>query len=127
MSRDLNEPANLQLLALASPLQDDGCVIRVAEQATAALGELGFPVVVIREPEAVCSDLPLALLVVSGGTEHRALEVLQRDNEPAVLLAHGEHNSLAAAIHLLNARLGQTPSDAQAVQLGSKKRAGQAA
>jgi len=36
-------------------------------------------------------------------------------------------NSLAAAIHLLNARLGQAPTDAPAVQLEAKKRTGQAA
>lgn len=36
-------------------------------------------------------------------------------------------NSLAAAIHLLNTRLGQAPTDAPAVQLEAKKRTGQAA
>jgi len=36
-------------------------------------------------------------------------------------------NSLAAAIHLLNARLGQVPTDVPPVQLEAKKRTGQAA
>jgi len=53
---------------------------------------------------------PDALLIVTGGTEHLALESLARTNGPALLIAHPEQNSLPAALEIL----------ARARQLGRK-------
>jgi L-fucose isomerase-like protein len=52
-------------------------------------------------------ETPDALLIVTGGTEHKALDVLERLAGPAVLLAHPEQNSWPAALEILG-RLGQT-------------------
>jgi L-fucose isomerase-like protein len=47
------------------------------------------------------SDLPDALLIVTGGTEQMALAALARAPGPAFLLAHTELNSLPAALEVL--------------------------
>ncbi len=49
---------------------------------------------------------PQALLLVTGGTEHRALEALEGRTGPALLLAHPQQNALPAALEVL-ARLRQ--------------------
>ena len=43
-----------------------------------------------------------ALLIVTGGTEHLALQALQDQRGPALLLAHPDQNSLPAALEILS-------------------------
>jgi len=57
--------------------------------------------------EILTSGRPNALLVVTGGTEHLALQALQGGEGPALLLAHPDQNSLPAALEIL-CRLQQT-------------------
>jgi L-fucose isomerase-like protein len=53
-------------------------------------------------PRATPELPPDALLIVTGGTEHMALEALDRaPNRPALLLAHAELNSFPAALEIL--------------------------
>lgn len=55
------------------------------------------------------SETPNALLVVTGGTEHEALTILDQISGPAILLAHPHQNSLPAALEILSRlrQLGQ--------------------
>jgi L-fucose isomerase-like protein len=48
------------------------------------------------------SDLPDVLLIVTGGTEHLALDAIDRVPGPVFLLAHAELNSLPAALEVLS-------------------------
>lgn len=54
-------------------------------------------------------ETPNALLVVTGGTEHLALEALSRITGPALILAHPHQNSLPASLEILSRlrQLGQ--------------------
>jgi L-fucose isomerase-like protein len=47
-------------------------------------------------------EMPDALLIVTGGTESQALAALEHMAGPAILLAHGELNSLPAALEILS-------------------------
>jgi L-fucose isomerase-like protein len=52
-------------------------------------------------------DRPDAVLMVTGGTEHRALASLEGEGGPAFLIAHAAQNSLPAALEVLG-RLRQS-------------------
>jgi L-fucose isomerase-like protein len=47
------------------------------------------------------TSAPDALFIVTGGTEHLALETLERVAGPVLLIAHPEQNSLPAALEIL--------------------------
>ncbi len=47
-------------------------------------------------------ETPNALLIVTGGTEHLALEAISRMTGPALLLAHPHQNSLPASLEILS-------------------------
>ena len=64
------------------------------------------------------------LLFLSGGTEHRALQTIQPGRHPILLLAHGNDNSLPAALEVA-ARLQQMGRRCRVVQIdGDDERLG---
>lgn len=85
--------------ALASPLHDAGAVRALAEPWRATLAGCGA-----RELAPDSSEHPLALLLLTGGTEALALRIHERrPSQALLLLAHGAHNSLPAALETLAA------------------------
>jgi L-fucose isomerase-like protein len=105
-------------LAVASPLHDAGVVTRVTAELRGALDSLGG--VEIDVPEDRC-DVPLVVIVATGGTEAALLALAGRRHavvpyEPAVLVAHPRHNSLPAALEALS-RLQQDGSRGRVEQV----------
>ncbi len=92
-------PAMLAILPLSSSITPPDAVASVIAAVSARLLESRVP---HRTLEAG-GERPDALLIVSGGTEHLALESLARTDGPAILLAHPERNSLPAALEVLGA------------------------
>ena len=70
------------------------------------LQHAGSEIVVVDAVDAAAVDQPLAVLVVSGGTEGDVLKAWRArqqlvPGEPLVLIAHRGHNSLPAALEAL--------------------------
>ena len=85
--------------ALASPLHDPEAVRALAEPWRDMLVACGAT----EQPEQA-AEHPLALLLLTGGTEALALRIHERRPSRALLLlAHGAHNSLPAALETLAA------------------------
>lgn len=89
---------------VSSPLHDPVAVARLTAPARACLDELGG------HPEAVDAgaDRPHLYLVATGGTERALIGLVEQrqraaPGEPVILLAHGGHNSLPAALEALAA------------------------
>jgi L-fucose isomerase-like protein len=80
----------IRLLPLASPLHPAALTGELVERVSARLGQTC---------EVVDSGPAEVLLVVTGGVEQRAAALLEPDRV-VVLLAHAEHNSLAAALEI---------------------------
>ena len=92
---------------VASELHDDEQVHRLTEPLTRRFERLGGTEV---EPDELdpSDSRPHVLLVATGGTERRLIEVVEqrtgpRADEPILLFAHGGHNSLPAALETLAA------------------------
>ncbi len=85
--------------ALASPLHEAAAVHALAQPWRSMLASCGA-----RELPADSAEHPLALLLLTGGTEAAALRIHERrPSQALVLLAHGAHNSLPAALETLAA------------------------
>jgi L-fucose isomerase-like protein len=85
--------------ALASPLHDAEVVAALTQPWRSMLASCGAC-----ELPSECSEHPLALLLLTGGTEALALRIHQRrPSQALLLLAHGAHNSLPAALETLAA------------------------
>ncbi len=85
--------------ALGSPLHDAAAVAALAAPWRSALAQVGG-----QELADDGDEHPLALLILTGGTEAAALALHQRrPSQALLLLAHGAHNSLAAALEILAA------------------------
>jgi L-fucose isomerase-like protein len=97
--------AMLSILPLSSPITPLDAVASVVADVASRLTASGVP-----HRMAAAGESPDALLIVSGGTEHLALEALARTGGPAILLAHPDRNSLPAALEVLGAlRQGGRP------------------
>lgn len=88
---------------VASPLHDAEVLSQLVAPITALLGELGG-----ESTDVEGRPRPHLYLAATGGSEHNLLDlVAQRHTaqpgEPVVLLAHGAHNSLPAALETLAA------------------------
>jgi len=90
--------AMLSILPLSSPITPPDAVASVIANVASRLTACDVPHRMLAAGES--AD---ALLIVSGGTEHLALEVLARTGGPALLLAHPDRNSLPAALEILAA------------------------
>ncbi len=85
--------------ALASPLHDPGAVEALVQPWRSMLADCGA-----QELAQDSSEHPLALLLLTGGTEALALRIHERrPSQALLLLAHGAHNSLPAALETLAA------------------------
>ena len=91
-------PAMLSILPVASPITRPEAVASVIADVASRLTASGVP-----HRISAGGEPPDALLIVSGGTEHLALELLARTAGPAILLAHPDRNSLPAALEILGA------------------------
>ncbi len=95
--------ARFSYSVVASPLHDAEALAELTAPIVALLGELGG--------EATDIDTrprPHLYLAATGGSEHSILDLVARrhtaqPSEPVVLLAHGAHNSLPAAVETLAA------------------------
>jgi L-fucose isomerase-like protein len=89
----------LRWRALASPLHDHRAVRALAAPWRAVLAAAGAA-----ELPEDSAELPEALLLLTGGTEAQALSLhRRRPSRALLLLAHGAHNSLPAALETLAA------------------------
>ncbi len=93
---------------IASELHDPESLARLVGTYSFALEKLGG---IVRREDEILEPMPLLLFVVTGGTERRILDLLERrrsafPGEPVFLLAHSAHNSLAAAMEAM-ARIRQ--------------------
>jgi len=68
--------------------------------------------------DELATEPATVLLLLTGGTEEAALEVAEASAKPVVLLSHGRHNSLPAALETA-ARLQQLGRNVALVHLGS--------
>ncbi len=107
-------------LQIASPLHDAATVDRLTADIRTALHNLDG--VRAQHPEDH-DDVPLAILVATGGTEAAILDLVHRRHtvvpyEPVLLLAHPLHNSLPAALEAL-ARLHMDNMRGRIVQIDS--------
>ncbi|HNJ97644.1 MAG TPA: hypothetical protein PLV13_05940 [Ilumatobacteraceae bacterium] len=89
---------------MSAALHTDEVGVRALELVRAALGHDQFEV--ITEVGEASPTEPLAVLVVTGGTEHQVLDAWRQRaevaaGEPLVLIAHPDHNSLPAALEAL--------------------------
>lgn len=90
----------------------------LTREVTVAFSERsGVELVPLGEAEVRAEPVPV-LLILTGGTEERALEVLARAQGGAVLLSHPAHNSLPAALEIA-ARLREEGRAARLVHLGA--------
>lgn len=97
------------LLPLASALHDRRSVERLLDGLEGAVDTAGA--LVVHDVTDAPTDAPLAVLVLTGGTERQVLDAwsarqLRVPGEPLLLVTHPEHNSLPAALEAL-ARLQQ--------------------
>ncbi len=91
---------------------------KLTREVTIAFSERsGVELLPLGEVEALAEPVPV-LLVLTGGTEERALEFLARARGGAVLLSHPAHNSLPAALEIA-ARLREEGKAARLVHLGA--------
>jgi L-fucose isomerase-like protein len=92
------EPGRLAILPLASTLNPPEEVRACVDALTRRLRAHGF------EPRLLdlAEHTPDALLIVTGGTEHLALPIIERGAAPVLLIAHPERNSLPAALEILS-------------------------
>ncbi len=107
-------------LPVASALHDAGTVDRVTADVRAALDRLGGDRADSPEDHR---ELPMAILVATGGTEGAILEQVRRRHavapyEPVLLVAHPLHNSLPAALEAM-ARLHNDGVRGRIVQVGA--------
>lgn len=91
----------LRILPLASSFHPRDQVHQTVARIAQELGARKIP------HEILSMGQPNALLIVTGGTEHLALQSLQGREGPVLLLAHPDQNSLPAALEILS-RLQQT-------------------
>jgi L-fucose isomerase-like protein len=88
--------APLTVTSVASTLHDPDRIARLRDDLAPALHRAGARIAA--EPD----DGPLALLLLTGGTEAQVLErCARRPAGPVLLLAHGGHNSLPASLEAL--------------------------
>lgn len=102
----MQPPAVAQYVPLASPLHDPSSLASLLGRFETALRSRGITAARI---ESFDRNMPLVLVMLTGGTEQRTLELCDEMPDrraPVVLLAHGSHNSLPAALETL-ARLRQ--------------------
>lgn len=90
-------------LTVASPLHDSATVDRVTAGIRASLDEADGARTAAPEEHP---EIPLAVLVATGGTEAAVIELVARrqavvPDEPVLLLAHPLHNSLPAALEAM--------------------------
>lgn len=88
----------LKILPLASSFHPAHQVQATVGEITARLAARSLPHRWVSET----GEVPNALLIVTGGTEHMALAALSRMAGPAVLLAHPHQNSLPASLEILS-------------------------
>ena len=86
----------LRILPLASSFHAPDQVGRTVARIAGALQARGIP------HELLASGPASALLIVTGGTEHLALQALQGQPGPALLLAYPDQNSLPASLEILS-------------------------
>ena len=86
----------LEILPLASDLNPPEVVAATLSRVADRLARRGIAHRFVAGDEA----RPNSLLILTGGTEHLALEVLERTAGPAFLLAHPDQNSLPAALEI---------------------------
>ncbi len=85
--------------ALASPLHDAAAIAALAAPWRSLLAGCGAV-----ELSADSDEQPVALLMLTGGTERQAMDIhARRPSQALLLLAHGAHNSLPAALETLAA------------------------
>jgi len=87
----------LAILPLASGLNPPQLVRAAVDAVSRALEARGLSHVMV-PPGGPAPD---AIFIVTGGTEHRALDALGQQAGPALLIAHPEQNSLPAALEVL--------------------------
>jgi len=88
----------LKILPLASSFHSEAQVRATVARISAELAARQLPHQILSEG----SEGPNAFLVVTGGTEHQALDALDRISGPALLLAHPDQNSLPASLEILS-------------------------
>ncbi|GIJ71659.1 hypothetical protein [Virgisporangium ochraceum] len=100
-------------LPVASALHDGASVERLLDGLSTALTAAGG-----RRTDTPAADAPLAIVVLTGGTERFVLDAVaaRRQTEPVVVAAHPWHNSLAAALEAV-ARLHQDGRPARVIYL----------
>lgn len=113
-------PEPFTVVTVASPLHDPHALRDQAAPFLVALQALGGT---LGDDRAVASDDPLVVLVLTGGTETRVLDLWRRrqpvePGEPLVLVTHPGHNSLAAGLEA-SARVRQDGAGSRVVHLRS--------
>ena len=88
----------LTVLPLASSLNPPAVVAATVKRVSERLAGGGIQHRCVTPDDTMAADL---LLIVTGGTEHLALDVVERTGMPAFLLAHPDQNSLPAALEIL--------------------------
>lgn len=88
----------LNVLPLASSLQSTEQVASLVAKFDALLAARGIACRMLSTDAVVAPDL---LLILTGGTERLALDVIPRMRPPYFLLAHPDQNSLPAALEIL--------------------------
>ncbi|HOK28785.1 MAG TPA: hypothetical protein PLI21_07140, partial [Methanomassiliicoccaceae archaeon] len=104
----------LTILPLASAFHAEAHLKASLDALSQNLNRHGINHRLVREND----DTPSALLLLTGGTEHRALSALESMEGPALLLAHPEQNSLPAAMEILG-RLRQEGRSGRIVLLNA--------
>jgi L-fucose isomerase-like protein len=89
----------LSILPLASSFSTEHQIGEVVGAVTRELAGYGIQSRIV---SADSGESPAALLIVTGGTEHLALEAVERFGMPGFLLAHPQRNSLPAALETLS-------------------------
>jgi L-fucose isomerase-like protein len=84
----------LRILPLASRFHPSGQTQAAIERTSQRLQDHDIP-------HEIVDSRPNLLFIVTGGTEHLALQALEGHSGPALLLAHPDQNSLPASLEIL--------------------------
>lgn len=93
--------SKVNVIPLASDLRDKGTIAERLSYYRSQLNEMDGFTFSFMSPDGQRLESELTLvLVLSGGTESKALEFLARSDDPALLLCHHADNALAASLEI---------------------------
>jgi len=96
----------MNIFPVYSPVMD----LQTAEELIESFGNIfnlkDLNTKIIKDYDMSQLNRPFAFLILSGGTEHKVMNMIEKSEEPCILISHPEQNSFPAALEIL-ARLKQ--------------------